>query len=77
MIQHIYDSHFDGVEQARGLRDAWKTLKRKIDNERYEHVLDRFNKQVRHAEIWRDSINSYFYEMSKIPDEKARKLTKK
>ena len=76
VIQHIYDSHFDGVEQARGLRKAWKTLKGKIDNERYEHVLARLEAQLEHARLWCDSINKYFFDLSGIPDEKDRLVLK-
>jgi alpha-glucuronidase len=72
VIQHIYDSHYRGVEQARGLREDWKTLKGRIDAERYAHVLDRLNKQIEHAKKWRDAINQYFHKLSGIPDEKGR-----
>jgi alpha-glucuronidase len=72
VIQHIYDSHYRGVEQARGLREDWKTLKGRIDAERYAHVLDRLNKQIEHAKKWRDAINQYFHKLSGIPAEKGR-----
>jgi alpha-glucuronidase len=72
VIQHIYNSHYEGVKQAEGLRDAWMTLHGKIDEERYQHVLDRFDQQIEHAQKWRDSINSYFFQQSGIPDELGR-----
>lgn len=74
VIQHIYDSHFEGVERAQKLRDQWKTLKDKVDDERYRHVLGRLNKQIDHAKVWRDSINSYFHDLSGIPDAKGREI---
>ena len=72
VIQHIYDSHFYGVEQAEQLRSKWESLKGMIDDERHGHVLSRLNEQVEHAKEWRDVINSYFYRKTGIPDEKGR-----
>ncbi len=71
VIQHIYDSHYRGVEQVKQLRADWKKLKNKIDADRFEHVLDRINKQIEHAGEWRDTINQYFHELSGIPDAKG------
>ena len=70
VIQHIYDTHNDGAKRAEGLRKSWKSLKGKIDKERFAHVLGRLNKQIDHAYLWRDTINGYFEEMSGIPNEK-------
>jgi len=39
IIQHIYDTHFEGVEQAKELREQWLSLKGKVDGLRFEHVL--------------------------------------
>lgn len=74
LIQHIYDTHFEGVEQAVGLKEKWMGLKGLIDAERYEHVLERLEEQIEHAKEWRDVINSYFYRKSGIEDEKGRKI---
>ena len=41
VIQHFYDSHYQGAEDAAGLVDEWRTLKRHIDDQRYREVLDR------------------------------------
>jgi alpha-glucuronidase len=69
VIQHIYDTHNEGVRQVEGLRISWQSLKGKLDKERYEHVLKRLNKHVIHACLWRDSINRYFKKISGIEDE--------
>lgn len=74
LIQHIYDTHFEGVEQVRKFREQWLTLKELIDKERFEHVLGRLEIQIRDAIEWRDVINSYFYRKSGIPDEKGRTI---
>ena len=68
MIEHIYDSHNEGVEQARKLRKTWKSLKGKIDDERFAQVLARLDEQIAHAIVWRNSINGYFEKTSGIPD---------
>jgi len=72
VIQHIYDSHMDGVEAVDGYIAAWKSLKGRIDEERYERVLSRLEKQLKDASQWRDSINQYFLALSGIEDEKGR-----
>ena len=68
VIQHIYDSHNEGVEQVKQMKTEWLSLKDKIDEERFQHVLKKFNSQIEQAEIWRDSINEFFYKLSGIPD---------
>lgn len=74
VIQHIYDSHFNGVEQAILLKKKWEGLKDKVDESRYNNILARLTEQVEHAREWRDVINSYFYRKSGIPDELDRKI---
>ncbi|MCS7120172.1 MAG: alpha-glucuronidase, partial [Candidatus Bathyarchaeota archaeon] len=74
LIQHIYDTHFEGVEQAEKLREKWLSLKGEIDDQRFEEVLTRLERQVKDAAEWRDVINTYFYRKSAIPDEKGRRI---
>ena len=74
LIQHIYDTHFEGYEETVTLRDLWLTLRGKIDNRCYENVAERFERQLRNAREWKDQVNSYFYRKSMIPDEKGRKI---
>jgi alpha-glucuronidase len=68
VIQHIYDSHYQGAQDAAGLVDEWKTLKGKIDDQRYQEVLDRLTYQAGHAQVWRDAFCQWFLKMSGIPD---------
>ena len=72
VIQHFYDSHYQGGEEAAGLVDKWRTLERSIDQQRYREVLDRLEFQAGHAQVWRDSICRWFMKRSGIPDEKGR-----
>lgn len=74
VIQHIYDTHFEGVEQAIHLKEQWISLMTKIDSERFESVLQRLEEQIEHAIEWRDIINTYFFRKSGIEDEKQRKM---
>jgi alpha-glucuronidase len=74
LIQHIYDTHFDGVEQVNKFKEKWLSLKNLIDSERFEHVLKRLDIQIKDACEWRDVVNAYFYRKSGIPDNKGRKI---
>jgi alpha-glucuronidase len=72
VIQHIYDSHYDGAAQAAQLVDEWTTLKGRVDPTVYDDVLTRLEYQAGHAIVWRDAIVQYFLKLSGIPDEKGR-----
>lgn len=74
LIQHIYDSHFEGVEEVDGMRALWQELKGKIAAEIWENVWERFERQADNAKEWRDQVNSYFYRKSGIADEKGRTI---
>jgi len=72
VIQHIYDSHYDGAEQAAGLVTQWESLKGQIDDERYNEVLTRLQYQAGFAIVWRDTVVNWFFKISGIPDAKGR-----
>ncbi|MGB8259492.1 MAG: alpha-glucuronidase family glycosyl hydrolase [Terracidiphilus sp.] len=72
VIQHIYDSHYEGAEQAEELRRQWATLEGRIDQPLYEQMRDRLRYQAGHAIVWRDAIVQYFLKLSGIPDDKGR-----
>ncbi len=74
LIQHIYDSHFEGVEEVEAMITAWEGLKGKVPERTYEVVRERFGRQLLNALEWRDQVNSYFYRKSGIGDEKGRRL---
>ncbi len=74
LIQHIYDTHFEGAEQAEQFKTQWMELKGLIDDDRFEHVLGRLDIQVKDAAEWRDVVNSYFFRKTGIPDEKGRTI---
>ncbi len=72
VIQHIYDSHYEGAEHGAGYVEQWKSLQGHIDDERYQAVLARLEYQAGHAIVWRDAICNYFLAMSGIPDLRGR-----
>jgi alpha-glucuronidase len=72
VIQHIYDSHYEGAEAAAGFVRQWRALKGHIDVARYEDVLARLEYQAGHARVWRDSICNWFLRKSGINDAKGR-----
>jgi alpha-glucuronidase len=74
VIQHIYDAHFEGAEQAEALLNKWDLLAAKIDTLRHERVRYRLVDQAEHAKEWRDAINTYFYRKSGIKDEHHRMI---
>ena len=74
LIQHIYDSHFEGEAEAEELFETWKSLEGKVPSEVFENVSHRFELQIYNAKEWRDQVNSYFYRKSGISDQKGRKI---
>ena len=74
IIQHIYDTHFEGVEDVKVFVESWKKLSGSIDKLRYERILERLEYQLYHAKEWRDVINSYFFRKSAIADKKGRMI---
>ncbi|WP_299091349.1 alpha-glucuronidase family glycosyl hydrolase [uncultured Metabacillus sp.] len=76
VIQHIYDTHFEGVEEVEKYMELWKQLEGEISPKAFHNVLDRFSEQLRSAKEWRDQINTYFYRKSGIEDEKNRLIYK-
>jgi alpha-glucuronidase len=74
VIQHIYDTHFEGYEEAQELAKKWSALKGSIDDEIFDNVSERFARQLTNAREWCDQVNSYFFRKSGIPDEKGRQI---
>jgi alpha-glucuronidase len=72
VIQHIYDSHYEGAQLAADLARQWKTLKDRVDEDRYEEVLKRLEYQAGHAIVWRDAVCNWFSKISGIPDRLGR-----
>ncbi|WP_379161510.1 alpha-glucuronidase family glycosyl hydrolase [Paenibacillus sp. sgz5001063] len=72
VIQHIYDTHFEGAERAAELLASWTGLKGNLRADLYTQVEQRLQEQANHAKEWRDQINTYFYRKSGIADNGKR-----
>jgi alpha-glucuronidase len=72
VIQTIYDSHYEGAEKTAEFVKEWKSLKGRVDDERYEVVLAQLEYQAGHAIVWRDAINDWFQQLSGIDDQQGR-----
>ena len=72
VIQHIYDSHYEGAERAQEFVSQWKSLRGRVDDERYSDVLTRFEYQAQEAIVWRDAIYDWIHGLSGIADAKSR-----
>jgi alpha-glucuronidase len=75
VIQHIYDTHFDGFEKVIWMKEKWLSLRDLIDFERFDQVLERLELQTVDAREWRDEINSYFFRKSGIKDGLGREIS--
>ncbi len=74
ILQHIYDTHFEGAAEVEEMLADWKKLEGLLCESKYERVLERLMRQESHSKEWRDVINSYFYRKTGIADEKGRPL---
>jgi alpha-glucuronidase len=72
VIQHIYDSHYEGAAVAGRFPAEWETLQGRIDDDRYNAVLRRLRYQAGHAIVWRDFVCNWAFEKSGIADVKGR-----
>ncbi len=74
LIQHIYDSHFEGYQEAEEMANAFAKLRGRIPEDSFANISERFALQLANAREWRDQVNSYFFRKSGIPDEKGREI---
>ncbi|MFV2102912.1 alpha-glucuronidase [Micromonospora sp. LOL_024] len=74
VIQHIYDTHFDGVAEVAETRRRWTSLAGLVDAAVHARVGERLDEQLRCAQEWCDQVNAYFYRKSGVPDAQGRAL---
>jgi alpha-glucuronidase len=72
VIQHIYDSHFEGAEAVEGFVREWISLEGRIYGRRYEEVRSQLEYQAGQAQVWRDAVTSWFHRTSGIADATGR-----
>jgi alpha-glucuronidase len=74
VIEHIYDTHFEGAEEVEEFKENWLKLQEHIDDEIFNAVLEKLYIQIKDAKEWRDVVNTYFYRKTGIKDSKNRKI---
>ncbi len=74
VIQHIYDTHFEGVDKVLDYQRTWDNLRDTIPTAVFEEVSTRLTEQVRCAHEWRDQMCTYFFRKSGIPDTHGRTI---
>ncbi|MEV4267891.1 alpha-glucuronidase [Micromonospora aurantiaca (nom. illeg.)] len=74
VIQHIYDTHFAGVEEVAAMRERWRLVAGAVDPAVHDRVAERLDEQFRSAVEWRDQINTYFFRKSGVPDAHGRRI---
>jgi alpha-glucuronidase len=72
VIQHLYDSHYEGASEVANWAAQWKALAGRVDERRYREVLAQLEYQAGQAIVWRDAVNNWFYQASHINDAKDR-----
>lgn len=72
LIQRIYDDHFEGCERTEKMAEALKTLS--LPKADRKIVLERMASQLQNAREWRDVINTFFYRLSGVKDERGRTI---
>lgn len=78
VIQHIYDTHFEGVEEVERMQAAWADICNQAGQGLDARLVDRVSRllaeQHRSATQWRDQVNTYFWRKSGILDEHGRTI---
>ncbi|HZL04316.1 MAG TPA: alpha-glucuronidase [Coriobacteriia bacterium] len=79
VIQHIYDTHFAGVERVEEMVRQWAGLSGAVeagllDDCAYRNVSERLTEQLRSAREWRDQVNTYFFRKSGVTDIRGRRI---
>ena len=74
VLQHIYDTHFQGYDEVRHLLDRWTVIADRFEPITRENITTRLEAQLANARDWRDQINTFFYRLSGVPDAEGRPI---
>ncbi len=72
LIQRIYDDHFEGLEETRDMAATLSGLP--FPEPDASVIRGRMDRQLYNAREWCDIINTFFFRLSGIPDEKGRTI---
>jgi alpha-glucuronidase len=59
--------YYSAVDSMRAIQQQWNKLEKYIDNERFDHVRQLLDIQVKDATWWRNACLLYFQTFSKLP----------
>ncbi|WP_277207994.1 alpha-glucuronidase [Isoptericola croceus] len=74
VVQHVYDTHFEGVERVARMVERWDEVAHLVPDDVAHRVRDRLAEQLRSAVEWRDQITTYFWRKSGVPDSNGRRI---
>jgi alpha-glucuronidase len=74
VVQHIYDTHFQGYDEVAVMLTRWKAIADRFEPVVQENITSRLEAQLANAGEWRDQVNTYFYRLSGIPDAEGRMI---
>ncbi|WP_242496465.1 alpha-glucuronidase [Xylanimonas protaetiae] len=74
VIQHVYDTHFEGLERVEASIAAWEAAAAEFPADVAGRVTERFAEQLGSTTDWRDIVNTYFLRKSGLPDEQGRRI---
>lgn len=74
VVQHVYDTHFAGVERVEAMVAAWAALAGRVPDDVHGRVAERLDEQLRSAREWRDQLTTYFFRKSGVPDARGRRI---
>ncbi|MEU4288636.1 hypothetical protein AB0E63_10460 [Kribbella sp. NPDC026596] len=74
VLQHIYDTHFQGYDEVAAMLDRWMAIADRFEPATRENITARLEGQLANAGAWRDQVNTYFYRLSGVPDAEGRTI---
>ncbi|WP_166845215.1 alpha-glucuronidase [Isoptericola sp. BMS4] len=74
VIQHVYDTHFAGVERVEAMVRRWEDVAGEVPDDVAARVRERLAEQLRSAVEWRDQLTTYFFRKSGILDARGRTI---
>lgn len=74
VVQHVYDTRFQGVEEVEAMAERWAGLAPLAPPDVAREVTWRLEEQLRCAREWRDQVCTYVLRKSGVPDARGRTI---